>query len=619
MSGIVGIVQFDGPALEPRLLRCLTDLLAFRGPDARETWIKGPVGFGHTLFKTTEESERDRQPLSRDENTWIIADARIDARRELISELMASDEADLADSNATDAELILRAYGCWGASCIEHLRGDFAFGIWDDARQELFCARDHMGVRPFYYAQIGSCVIFSNSVDCIRRHPLISEKLYDLAIADFLLFGFNQDSATTSFTDIKRLPPAHRLIWSRNGLQLNRYWSMPIDEPLFYNRADDYVSHFRDLLDNAVADRLRSNQLWIFMSGGLDSPTLAATARDLMQKRYTNFDVRAFTTINSLSSDEGRHARRVATHLKIPIHFRQSAETIENWEQIPFSTPEPHPNAWNIPAERRYWEELGSYSRVFFFGEGPDNALHFDWRPCLSYLISRRLYVRALRGVAATVFSQKYPPFWLRIRNGLRPREPEAVFPPWLEPSLESRLKLRDRWAALDSLPVSIHPLRPVGYASLHIPLWQTLFESFDAAMTHARFEVRHPYLDLPLLRFMLAVPALPWCRSKYLVRQAMRGTLPLEVLRRRKTGIDPGSLLKQIAGLCVRPFLPAPGVREYVNLERITRPPATSLIESNLRARALNHWLLNSFAANDNHVQEPFGDRVVRQDAPAR
>jgi len=613
MSGIVGIVQFDRKAVEPRLLRDLTDFLSFRGPDAQRTWIKGGVGFGHALFKTTEESERDCQPFTLDDNSWIVADARIDARAELISDLKAAGECDLERSSGTDAELILRAYRCWDSACVEHLRGDFAFGIWNDGRQQLFCARDHLGVKPFYYVQIGSRLIFSNTLDCVRHHPLVSSRLNDLAIADFLLFGVNQDPATTSYAEIQRLPPAHRANWSSNGMQLSRYWSLPIDEPVFCKHADDYLDQFRHLLRKAVADRLRTSQVWIFMSGGLDSPTLAATARDLMHKRRTNFDLRAFTIIQPFFSDEGRYAKAVATHLKIP-HCCRSAGTVENWEEIPFSTPEPHPNAWNIPAERRFWQGLGTYSRVFFFGEGPDNALHFDWHPCISYLVRHGFYRRLLAGLAATLFSQGYPPFWWRIRNGNSTSDTEAIFPPWIESSLESRLRLRDRWAAFNSTPVSAHPLRPVGYASFQVPLWQALFEGLDPATTRACFEVRHPYVDLQLLRFMLAVPALPWCRSKYLMRRAMRGRLPREVLRRRKTALDPASVLEQIAGLCAKPFLPGPGIREYIDLDRASGVPAINLIESNLRARALKHWLQNSLPADDNQAEE-LGDRVIRQD----
>src|SRR5579863_3825918 len=253
MSGIVGIVEFDGSPVQSRLLRRLTDSLAFRGPDKQQTWIKDNVGFGHTLFKTTEESERDSQPLTLDGRTWIVADARIDAREELLPALEAAGELDLAGPRWTDAELILRAYRAWGLDCVSHLLGDFAFGIWDDSKQQLFCARDHMGVKPFYYAQLGSCVIFSYTLDCIRQHPRVCDKLNDLAIADFLLFGFNQDAATTSFVEIRRIPPGHCVTWSRNGVSIRRYWSMPIEEPIFYRREGDYTEHFRDLLRKSVA------------------------------------------------------------------------------------------------------------------------------------------------------------------------------------------------------------------------------------------------------------------------------------------------------------------------------------------------------------------------------
>ena len=360
MSGIAGVVQFDRSPLDPKLPQRLADSLAFRGPDAQRIWLKDHVGFAHALFKTTEESEREVQPLTLDGKTWIVADARIDARKELFAAWMAAGEPDLTRSSWTDAELILRAYRTWGEACVERLRGDFAFAIWDDAKQELFCARDHMGVKLLYYAHLGSCVIFSNTLECIRRHPLVSGRLNDLAVADFLLFGVNRDLATTSFAQIQRIPPAHRATWSASGFRLSRYWTMPVDEPLLYRRSGDYIDRFHELLQKSVADRLRANRVWVFMSGGLDSPTLAATARDLMRRRYQTFELQALTTSHPFLPEEDRYAEAAAAHVKIPIRFRQSAETTSaNWEQTPFSMPEPHMSAWTVPIEREFWQGLG--------------------------------------------------------------------------------------------------------------------------------------------------------------------------------------------------------------------------------------------------------------------
>ena len=188
-------------------------------------------------------------------------------------------------SAATDAELILRAYRVWGEQCVDHLLGDFVFAIWDAPRQRLFCARDQFGVKPFFYAQLGSLFLFSNTLDCIRQHPAVSNKLNDLAIADFLLFDMNQDPATTSFADIQRLPPAHTLTCEA-GPRL----SSPLLDSFrrsarsFQARPKNTSSASCELLDTAVADRLRTHSVAVFMSGGLDSPTVAASAKRVLSR-----------------------------------------------------------------------------------------------------------------------------------------------------------------------------------------------------------------------------------------------------------------------------------------------------------------------------------------------
>ena len=607
MSGIVGIVQFDGSPVDSGLFSKLTHFLAFRGSDNQQMWIKDKVGFGHTLFKTTEESERDSQPLTLDGKSWIVADARIDAREELFAAFKAAGEPEIEPSSWTDAELILRAYRTWGRDCVAHLLGDFAFGIWDDVRQTLFCARDHMGVKPFYYAKVGSCVIFSNTLDCIRQHPRVSDELNDLAIADFLLFGGNQNSATTSFADIQRIPPAHCAIWSCESFSIRRYWSMPVDQPIFYKRAEDYTDYFHDLLRRCVADRLRTDQVWIFMSGGLDSPALAATARDLIRERHANSDLRAHTKIDSFVPDEARYAGAAAEFVGIPILYRRWTEDVDfQWEQIPFSTPEPAPHSWVIPAEKKLWKEIGRFSRVFFYGEGPDNALRCEWKPHVSYLLKRRNYSQVLRSIIATVLAERRPPFWGRISSGLRrggyfKDERMPTYPQWLSPSFEARWDLRARWASLNTPDVSHHPYRPTAYESLQIPLWQAMFESFDAGVTKNTIEVWHPYVDIRMLRFLLTVPSLPWCRSKYLLRRAMRGRLPKDVLYRRKAVGDQRPLESFWAALCKYPFVPAPHISEYVDTSRVRCRPAPADIENSLRIRSLNHWLQYSRQGSHN------------------
>src|SRR6266581_5778826 len=321
MSGIVGIVNLDGAPVNRALLRRMTDFMSFRGPDAQQTWVDGNVGFGHTLLRTTEESEREYQPFTLDGRVWIVADARVDAQDDLIGKLAARGE--YIERGAADVELLLRAYRTWGEQCVDHLLGDFAFAVWDPSRRRLFCARDHLGVKPFFYAHVGETIVFSNTLDCVRQHPLVSDRLNDLAIADFLLWDLNDDPATTSFHDIQRIPPAHCAIGSGSGLHMSRYWTLPIDGPIYFKRSGDYPDRFKELLEMAVRDRLRTKKVAIFMSGGMDSSALAATACKILHNHSSSCEVHAFTSVIDGSDQNERHyAGLVAERLEIPIHFQ---------------------------------------------------------------------------------------------------------------------------------------------------------------------------------------------------------------------------------------------------------------------------------------------------------
>src|SRR5215216_3987569 len=172
MSGIAGLFNLDGAPVDSSLLQLFCERLTFRGPDARHVWFSNHIGLCHTLLETTRGLFHDAQPLSLDGKVWISADARIDGRNEIARKLKAVGQA-LTD-HTTDAALILCAYQAWDSDCVEHLIGDFAFAIWDGPKRRLFCARDHFGVKPFYYAQSGDAFNFSNTLDCLKLHPALS-------------------------------------------------------------------------------------------------------------------------------------------------------------------------------------------------------------------------------------------------------------------------------------------------------------------------------------------------------------------------------------------------------------------------------------------------------------
>lgn len=608
MSGIVGILQLDGAPVDRQLLQRLTDFQSFRGPDAKQIWLNGNVGLGHTLLKTTEESERETQPFTLGDGAWIVADARVDGRRELIAELQASGQQipSGATPGITDVELILRSYQVWGEDCLDHLLGDFAFGIWDGPRKKLFCARDQMGVKCLYYAHLGSCVIFSNSLGCIRQHPSVSNRLNDLAIADFLTCERNLNQATTSFADIQRLPPAHKAVWSSDSLRQRQYWTGPIDEPVFYKRADDYTDRFLELMKQAVGDRLRTQRVGILMSGGIDSPTMAAVTCELSRERALNLDLRAFTSITSVGPDEGFYAGLVAEQIGIPIEYRDGDEDFihQNWEKACFHTAEPSCTTGVLPIHPTFWDQIGTHSRVFLQGEGPDNAFSVEWKPYVSYLLRQRRYGRLLRDTCSYLASHKRIPFWGKISRAFRKDEYQGPvgpsFPEWINKDLESRLSLRARWEDYyDPPPPNIHPARPLNYSLVYNHLeFLEMFRLHDAEATQAHLEIRYPFMDLRLLRFFLTVPSFPWCRSKFLLRRAMKGKLPAAVLRRPKEATL-GSLVMEQMERGQQPLVyTAPEFHSYVDAERLptTAPDNMWTAGGIISARLLNHWLQYSY-----------------------
>lgn len=617
MSGIIGIVNFDGAPVDRDLLRRMTSFMKFRGPDEQRIWVNGNVGFGHTLLRTTFEAEHEHQPFTLDGNTWIVADARVDAQDDLIAKLNAHGES--VKRGAPDVELLLRSYRVWGEDCVHHLLGDFAFAIWDDVHRRLFCARDHLGVKPFFYADLGAVVLFSNTLDCIRQHPAISDRLDDLAIADFLLFDLNHDLASTVFADIRRLAPASRLIATPQKAATERYWRLPIDEPISFRKSTDYVERFNELLTIAVRDRTRTDRVGVFMSGGLDSTTLAAVASE-------QADVTAYTSIydSSISDNERHYAGLAASYLGIPIHFRVMDDVVDElWQERSLRTPEPGSYQLNRNDELKYYRFLAKQGPVYFYGEGPDNALQYEWQPYLRHMVRQKDWLRLPKIIFQhTVAHRRIPLASVLRRPWTRKSQTiPAGFPVWLSESFASTLDLQGRWNAIRESATPAHPVRPEGHASFETPLWPALLEGMDSGVTQAAVELRHPFLDLPLLRYMLSVPGIPWCRRKYLIRQAMQGRLPQPVLNRPKTPFSNERLVHQTLAKAWSGLEPADQLLRYVDPKRlrIEKPENGAEFRLNLRPLVLNWWLRNPNNSSINLKQRSSHDEqgkieLVRQ-----
>jgi len=623
MSGIIGIVHLDKSPVDRQQLERMTQFMAFRGPDAQDIWIHNHVGFGHTMLRTTDESLREHQPFSLDGQIWIVADARVDGRADLIRELTSGGCSDL--KVATDIDLILHAYKVWGEDCVKHLLGDFSFAIWDERKEGLFCARDHLGVKPFYYARMGTRLIFSNTLNCIRLHPAVSDELNELAIADYLLLGSNQDPAATFFLDVQRLPPGHFLTWRDGTSRKIRYWTVPIDAPIRYKCPEDYVDHFADLLHLTINDRLRTNHVATFMSGGIDSTAMAAAAVRLLNKDFCDSRLRAYAIVyDRLIRDEERHYSGLAAKaLGIPIRYLVADDNrlIGRWDQLQFNTPEPIDDPLSLALSFYVFREISSNSRVALYGEGPDNLLTFECRPYVFDLIKKLRVKRLISDASSYVLVQgqltSLPRIFRRLKRLFTNHRAksssleERSFPLWLRQDFISRIGLSERLEQINRPSARTHPIRPRAYDSITSPLWQSVFESSDPGVTSFPVEVRLPYIDIRMVRYLLAVPPIPWCCRKYLLRCFLKGLVPEEVRLRPKaplSGYPIIELLHRGNARWIDQFELNSDLTKYIKRginPNVSAKQISDELWMSLRLINLNYWMKNKACLNFMRKQE--------------
>jgi asparagine synthase (glutamine-hydrolysing) len=260
----------------------MMDTIAHRGPNGAGHWNNGCVGLGNRLLWTTPESLKEKLPVvNRAGRLVLTADARIDNRIEVMAALGLNK---FSSQKITDSRLILKSYEKWGQRCPEYLLGDFAFAIWDGFRQQLFCARDHFGVKPFYYYSDEHLFVFASEIKAILALSSVPRRLNKLRIAEYLTSQFD-DTAITLYKGILRIPPGNYLTVRREGTQLKPYWSLDPQNQLCLQSDKAYTERFRELLTEAVRSRLRSVfPVGSFLSGGLDSSSVTCTARMLLSQ-----------------------------------------------------------------------------------------------------------------------------------------------------------------------------------------------------------------------------------------------------------------------------------------------------------------------------------------------
>lgn len=570
MCGITGILNLtDAPPPDEALLRRMLAMIRHRGPDEFGLYLDNHIGLGNSRLSIVDLSG-GQQPISNEEgNLWIVYNGEIFNYPELRLDLEARGHR---FSTHTDTEVIVHLFEELGPECLARLNGQFAFALWDSRRRSLFLARDRMGVRPLFYSVADGRLTFGSEIKALLADSRVRRELDPRGVGQVFSY-WSSLSPTTCFTGVHELPPGHFLIAQDGDLRTSRYWCMDFDpDEVPRARPPSHASsrstaslaeELAELLTDATRIRLRADvPVGAYLSGGLDSSTIAAIVRQLGISHLDTFSI----AFDNPEFDESGPQQQMAALLGTDHQVVRAshADIVQVFPDVVWHTETPLTRTAPAPMfllsklvrERGY--------KVVLTGEGADEFLAgYDifkeakirrfWsrepggkrRPQLL----RRLYPEIARlGSSAAPFVQMFfgtglaetdaPDYSHRVRwrNNLRTHR---FFSREFREHLDQVLRAAGTGLFLPDGLTGWDPLHRAQYieASTFLPGYLLSSQGDRVAMAHS-VEGRYPFLDVRVVEYCNALPAgvkMPALRDKALLRFAARRWLPPTVTQRRK------------------------------------------------------------------------------------
>lgn len=309
MCGIAGIYNRNGEPVSFELLKKMTDIIAYRGPDDEGHYINNNIGLGHRRLSIIDLSPSGHQPMcNEDESIWITYNGEVYNYLELMQELKSRGHI---FKSKTDTEVILHSYEEYGVDCLQKFNGMFAFAIWDDNKKTLFCARDRLGIKPFYYYLDNKNFCFASEIKAIIEDKNITRQPNYDALYDYFTFQFTLGDKTF-FQNIKTLLPGHLLTITENKFEVRKYWDINFVE--IPGTEGEITAKIRKLLEDSVEKNLMSDvPIGSYLSGGIDSSSVASIASLVMSDQLNTFSG-AFSEGGDY--DERAFAHKVVTRAK---------------------------------------------------------------------------------------------------------------------------------------------------------------------------------------------------------------------------------------------------------------------------------------------------------------
>ncbi len=536
----------------------MTQLMEHRGPDGEGHWFKDSIAIGHCALNTTSESRTKRLPLNDDvAEQCLTFDGRIDNREE-IAALLSGNGVD--PHPVTDADLVMAAYRKWGEECPAHLLGDFAFALWDGRQRQLFCARDPLGVRPFFYAQAGATFVCASEIRPLFALPGL-KKEPDLAIVTARLVRKCVEFDETLYKGISRLPMAHSLTIKRDTVRRRRYWEIDPAREIRYRSDGEYAERFRELFFQAVKCRLRSDTpIAAMLSGGLDSSSIVCVSQSIRKMQgatHPKFETFSMVFDRLSSCDERPFIDAVIRHSDAKANFHIGDK---NLAEAALAQHRRYPGLLYSPQAMVMGSMLGriqnGHFKVLLDGTGGDELAGTGFGH-LTFLMRRLKWLSLYSLVAEYASTYGISPWGLFLNSCLKPSIPPLVKAGYRRlftrpqasptPSLARedalvRTGARELIERIPSIPAFRSPTHAAMYASIFSG-WApaVLIESYELLVSFFGIEMRQPFRDRRLVEFALALPVNQLWRdgwSRVAFRNAMQGILPEKVLRRRGKGM---------------------------------------------------------------------------------
>jgi len=560
MCGIAGFVSLQTVPTDKAVLDRMISCIAHRGPDAGNTYTDDMAMLGHRRLSIVDLASGHQPMHNEDGNLWIVYNGEVFNHASLRPGLEAAGHV---YTTRCDTEAILHSYEQYGASCMDRFRGMFAFAIWNRAARTLFCARDRLGIKPFYYFSDGRIFAFASEIKALLEHPRISAELESDAIGEYLAFGYTSGERTL-YRNIRRLLPGHSLTVRTDGGQLSiatqQYWDIPAPPDRPESRSDEeWIRDCRGRLEETVQMRLMSDvPLGMFLSGGVDSSAIAALMSRMVEGRVKTF---AVGYAEEQYSELG-YARQVADIIGTD-HHEVSVSMDDFFDALPrLIWHEDEPITWPSSVSLHFVSKLASeHVKVVLTGEGSDE-LFAGYGRYRFYLMNNRWLkpysmlpgaVRgAIRGMVANSsllsgnFRRKLQHTFIGRGESLESLYLDNFYSAFSAQAQQSLLKSGVRMPSpydtfLDYWKRSpgSSPLFRMLYADQKTYLAELLMKQDQMSMS-VSIESRVPFLDHTFVEFSTRVPEhlkLRGTTGKYILKKSVEDLLPESIIYRKKMG----------------------------------------------------------------------------------